>query len=63
MCPNKSDINNPIGIVDPDYQPILVAGNIEHHSAIFENTGIVPKWDIYKSSQKSIDPTIDCDTI
>ncbi len=39
MGADEPDINHPVGVVDPDYQTILVSRQIKHHSAIFENTG------------------------
>lgn len=35
---NEADVNDPIGIVDPHHQPVLVARNIEHHAAVLEDT-------------------------
>ncbi len=37
---DKSDIHDPIGIVDPHHQPVFVAGNVEHHPSILEDAGI-----------------------
>jgi hypothetical protein len=34
---NEADVNDPIGIVDPHHQPVLVARNIEHRAAILED--------------------------
>jgi hypothetical protein len=36
---DKADICHAIGIIDPDQQPILVAGNVEHYPTILKNTG------------------------
>jgi hypothetical protein len=35
---SEADVNDPIGIVDPHHQPVLVARNIEHHAAVLEET-------------------------
>jgi hypothetical protein len=40
MGPDKSDIDNSIGIVYPDHQPVFVSGDIEYDPTIFDNTGI-----------------------
>ena len=39
MCANESYIDDAVGIVDPNNEAILVAGNIEHGSAVFEDAG------------------------
>jgi hypothetical protein len=35
----EPDVDDAIGVVDPDHNAILVAGDIKDHAAIFENTG------------------------
>lgn len=40
MCPDKPYVNHSVSIINPDNQPILVAGYIKHHSSILEDTGI-----------------------
>src|SRR3990172_1450066 len=39
MGPDKSDIHHAVGVVDPDHDPIFVAGDVEHGAPVFENTG------------------------
>jgi hypothetical protein len=39
MWANESYIGDAVGIVDPNNEAILVAGNIEHGSAVFEDAG------------------------
>jgi hypothetical protein len=38
MRPNETDVNNPVGIVDPHHHPILITAKIEHHAAVLEDT-------------------------
>jgi hypothetical protein len=35
---DETDVNDPIGVFNPQHNPILVAGKIEHCAAVFENT-------------------------
>src|SRR5689334_15464481 len=35
---NEPDVNNPVRIVDPHHQPILIARYIKDHAAILEDT-------------------------
>jgi len=37
---DKSDIHNPVGIVDPHHQPVFVTGNVKYDPAILEDAGI-----------------------
>ena len=39
MCANESYVDDAVGLVDPNNDAILVAGNIEHNSAVFEDAG------------------------
>src|SRR5665213_1577923 len=34
---DESDVNNAVGIVDPNYQPVFVSGKVENSSAVLEN--------------------------
>jgi hypothetical protein len=34
---DESDVDNPIRIVDPHHDPVLVAGDIEHCAAVLED--------------------------
>ena len=36
--PNETDVNDPVRIVDPHHQPILIAREIEHHAAVLGDT-------------------------
>jgi hypothetical protein len=40
MCSNETDIHDLVSVIDPDDQPVFVAGNVENHPAIPKNTGI-----------------------
>ena len=35
----EPDIDDPIRIVDPDHNAVLVAGDVEYRAAVLENTG------------------------
>jgi hypothetical protein len=35
----EPDIDNPIRIVDPDYDAVLVADDVEYGASVLENTG------------------------
>jgi hypothetical protein len=37
MCPNESDVDYPIGVVDPHHDPIFIARDVKHHSVVLEN--------------------------
>jgi hypothetical protein len=37
VCTDETDVNDPIGIVDPNYNAILIACDIEDRSAIPQN--------------------------
>src|SRR3984893_15470961 len=39
MSTNEADVDDAIRIVDPDHDAILVAGDVEDHAAVLENTG------------------------
>ena len=39
MAANEANQHHTGGIVHPDDQPVLIAGDIEHHSVICEETG------------------------
>src|ERR1700678_424891 len=39
MSADKPDINDAIRIVDPNHEAILIAGDIEHRTAVLEDTG------------------------
>jgi hypothetical protein len=39
MCADESDINHAIGIIDPDHDAILIAGDIEDDAAISQDAG------------------------
>jgi hypothetical protein len=38
---DKPDIDDTVGIVDADHQAITVAGDVEHHTVIRQETGRV----------------------
>ena len=40
MGANKADVDNPVGIVDPHDESVLVPRDIENHSAVFKYAGI-----------------------
>jgi len=40
MRADKAHVRNAIWIVDPDYQPVLVACDVEHDSAIAQDARI-----------------------
>jgi hypothetical protein len=35
MCSDESDIDGPIGTIDPDEDRVLIAGNVEHGTTTF----------------------------
>ena len=39
MSPDESDIHHAVGVVDPNHDPIFVAGDVEHGASILEDTG------------------------
>ena len=39
MGADKPDVDHAIGIIDPHYDPVLVARDIEDRATVFENTG------------------------
>ena len=37
MRPNEPDVDDPIGIVDPDHYAIFIASDVKHHPAVLED--------------------------
>lgn len=40
MGANETDVHHLIRIVNPNYEPVFIAGDIKHSAAIFNNAGI-----------------------
>ena len=38
VCTDEPDVDDAIGIVDPDHDSILVSSDIEHYPTIFQDT-------------------------
>jgi hypothetical protein len=37
----KTNVHHTIGIVNPDYQPILIDSDVEYDSTVFDNAGVL----------------------
>jgi hypothetical protein len=50
MSAHEPDIDDAIGIIDPDHDTIFVAGDIEDDATILENAGATRSAIIYSQS-------------